>query len=86
VGGPTLEKESAILPINLFLEKLIANNIRRNHSSAVGRNTREICAKIRRRHPASRQQIINQKSTPLRANTNWLRKKIPEEIFSREVV
>lgn len=82
VGGPTLEKESGIPPINLYLEKQAATYLIRTHSSPVSQFIRTECERIRLRHPVTRSHLLRQKPTPINAKLLWLRKEIPEQFDS----
>lgn len=86
VGGPILEKEAAIPPITAFLAKTVANSTRRLHSSAAGCAVRQACERIRRRHPTTSNYARRQPNTPIQSNTAWLRRTIPSETFSREIL
>lgn len=65
-------------PIGLFLEKNIANYIRKNHDTPASKFIRRECENIRLRHPATRRQILQQKATPMVKNLGWLREKAPD--------
>jgi hypothetical protein len=81
-----LEKESATPPISAFLSKMVANSTRRSYITAAGCAVKQACERIRRRHPATSNYARRQPNTPLQSNTIWLRKTIPNETFSREIL
>ena len=66
VGGPVLEQEAGIPPIDLHLSKLVANSVKRSYHPETNRIIRGYCERIRRRHPTQRRL---QKTTPLIAKT-----------------
>ena len=86
-SGPILEKEAEIPPITTTLDKLVANAVRRQAITQRGKVVTNLRDKLRRNAIPGRQRRQQQnKPTPGEIKANWLRERIPEELWTKLTV